>query len=97
MKQIISQAIHNKIRLSFSYDGLRRIVEPHAYGMTSKGNEVLRCFQVNGGHNSPNPHNWELLSASKIFGLSLTEEHFSSARPGYKRGDKAMSTIFAQL
>jgi hypothetical protein len=97
MNRIIVDAIHNKEQLSLSYLGYRRIVEPHAYGCTIKGNEVLRCYQVQGGHTSDIPHNWELLSVSQIFGLSQTGEHFEHARPEYKRDDKAMSAIYAQL
>jgi len=95
--QIIVNAIKNKNRLSLVYDNINRTVEPHAYGETKAGNGILRCYQVCGNHNSDKPHDWELLSVSKITGLTLTEERFLNARPGYKKNDKAMTIIYAQI
>ncbi|KFN38235.1 hypothetical protein KN63_05030 [Smithella sp. F21] len=97
MNHTIINAIQQKKLLSLSYDGITRTVEPHAYGVSSKGNELLRCYQVRGGHGSEKPHDWDLLTVSKIVALTDTEEHFSGARPDYKRDDKAMQTIYAQL
>jgi hypothetical protein len=84
-------------RISLTYKGIRRVVEPHAYGVSLKGSELLRCYQTCGGHESARPHNWALLTVSKITSLSVLEEGFSSPRDGYRRGDEAMSTIYAQL
>ena len=97
MRNTIIGAIHQKKLLSLSYDGITRTVEPHAYGVSSKGNELLRCYQVRGGHNSEKPHTWDLLTVSKIIALTDTGENFASARPDYKQNDKAMQTIYAQL
>ena len=49
MNGVICQAIQEKRILTFEYDGYPRIVEPHAHGVTSKGNEALRCYQTAGG------------------------------------------------
>jgi len=97
MNQTIINAILQKKLLSLSYDGITRTVEPHAFGVSSKGNELLRCYQVKGDHNSEKPHAWDLLTVSKIGALSDTGENFASARPDYKQNDKAMQTIYAQL
>jgi hypothetical protein len=97
VNQTIINAIQQKKLLSLSYDGIAPIVEPHVYGVSKKGNELLRCYQVEGGHNSDKPHEWELLTVSKISSLSDTGRNFSDARPDYKRDDKTMQTIYAQL
>ena len=97
MNQTIIQAIKETRLLSLTYKGLNRVVEPHAYGVSTAGNEILRCYQVEGGHTSEKHHNWDLLTVSKISSLSLHTSCFEGARPDYKRGDKAMTTIFAQL
>ena len=96
MKQTIINAIQNKEAISFSYSGISRVVEPHAIGISSKGNTVLRCFQISGGHIQAG-HGWELCDVSKISNLASTGEYFENARPGYKRGDKGMTTIYAEL
>ena len=41
MNQTIINAINNMEILSFTYKGNPRIVEPHAYGMGSDGNDLL--------------------------------------------------------
>jgi hypothetical protein len=96
MRRIIISAIQNKQLIELTYDGLRRVVEPHAIGVSKAGNDVMRCFQTAGGHVNPG-HDWDLMILSKITGLSATGHNFTDARPGYKRGDSGMTTIFAEL
>jgi hypothetical protein len=97
MNHTIINAIRQKKKLSLRYDGVMRIVEPHAYGVSKKGNELLRCYQIRGGHNSYTPHDWDLLTVTEITVLTDTGQHFACARPDYNRDDKAMQTIYAQL
>lgn len=98
MLQTIINAIQNKQILSFQYDGLSRIVEPHAVGISTTGKQVMRCFQIDGQSSHPPIPDWRLMSILKIQGLSVVVgQHFISARPGYKSGDSAMTTIYAQL
>ena len=96
MNQTIFNAIRNMHVLSLTYNGIARMVEPHAYGVSKAGNDVLRCYQPVGGHIKPG-HEWELLSVSEITALSDTQAKFSGARYGYSRDDKAMTRIYAQL
>ncbi|VWD04227.1 hypothetical protein BLA50215_02786 [Burkholderia lata] len=96
MLQMIINAIHNREILSFTYDGFARVVEPHAVGESMAGNNVLRCYQTQGGHVTPG-HEWDLCKVEKISDLKSTGEHFVGERLGYRRGDKHMVTIFAEL
>jgi len=97
MHNTIINAITNKTVLALTYKGIIREVEPHAYGRGTSGNDLLRCYQVAGGHTSEKPHTWDLLLTNEISELSDTGCPFASARPDYRRDDKAMSTIYAQL
>jgi hypothetical protein len=97
MNQQICDAIHNRCILRFTYDGLFRIVEPHAYGLSLTGNEVIRCYQTGGTSHSGKLPAWRLMEVAKIMFLAVTQEHFVGVRPGYKRGDKDMTTIFCEL
>jgi hypothetical protein len=92
----IANAIHNMHVLSVTYKGIPRLVEPHAYGISTAGNDVLRCYQTAGGHVKPG-HEWDLLTVSKMAALADTQQKFSGPRPGYRRGDSVMTTIYAQL
>ena len=82
MNHSIINAIQQKKLISLSYDGITRTVEPHAYGVSSKGNELLRCFQVKGDHNSDKPHVWDLLTVSKI--IALTDNQGQEACDHYR-------------
>lgn len=97
MNTVIIQAIRGKRLLSFIYDDLPRVVEPHAYGVTSKGNEVLRAFQTGGQSSSGQIQSWKLISVEKISALNLSSETFDGPRDGFKRGDKIMLIIHAEL
>lgn len=96
MKQTIIDAIDNLQVLTFTYSGIPRVVEPHALGISRTGKEVLRCYQTHGGHVTPG-HEWDLCELSKIYNLSISGTYFQTPRPGYKKGDSHMISIFAQL
>lgn len=92
MNHTLLMAIRQKRRLRFLYNGKTRIVEPQCYGIGTKGTELLRAHQLQGG-SEPEP----LFDVSKISGLQLLAEAFERPGPNYKRGDSAMMTIYAQL
>lgn len=93
----IASAIESKQLLRFTYDGYVRTVEPHAYGVDTKGHQALRAYQVAGGSSSDEFRGWKLFHVHEIQCLTVMQETFSSARQGYKRGDKGLTTIYAQL
>lgn len=93
----ISSSIKNLQLLSFTYDGFSRVVEPHTYGIDTKCHAALRAYQVRGGSESGEYVGWKLFHVNEMHGLTVLQEHFAGARPKYKRGDSAFSTIHAQL
>ncbi|SAL12144.1 hypothetical protein AWB71_00309 [Caballeronia peredens] len=96
MRDMLIDAINNRRVLSFNYDGFHRVVEPHTVGKSTAGKDVLSCFQTEGGHVNPD-HEWDLCEFSKIKQLNLTGNTFVGERPGYRRGDKRMVQIYAEL
>lgn len=96
MNTSIVQAIQEQRKLELRYSGYSRTVEPHAYGRDKGGEEILRCYQVSGGSVSGEKIGWKILKVHEVFSLNLLKEKFD-ARKGYKRGDKAMEYIFAQI
>jgi len=93
----IASAIQDLQLLSFTYDGRSRVAEPHTYGIDAKGHVALRAYQVQGGSESGEYVGWKLFHVNEMRGLTVLQEHFQGARPKYKRGDSAFSTIHAQL
>ncbi len=92
MNQIIVEAIDSKLRISFTYNGKTRIAEPQCYGVGSKGTELLRVHQIQGGAQRE-----PLFDVAKMHDFVLLDQHFTEPGPNYKKNDSAMKSIFAQL
>jgi hypothetical protein len=92
MHQIIIDSIRQKRRLRFTYNGKTRLAEPQCYGIGSRGTELLRVHQIEGGSQRE-----PLFDVSKIRDLIALEEVFTRPGPNYKKNDSAMTTIFCQL
>lgn len=91
-------AIRGRHLVSFSYEGLERIVIPAAYGLNHRtGNELIRAYQIAGRDATRPIPTWSLFNAANVVGASVTGEHFEALPPGYKRNDSAMDVIYAQL
>jgi hypothetical protein len=95
MNSQIINAIKQKRVIELIYDGEIRIVEPHCYGLTTKGNEAIRAFQID-GYSSSGIMGWKMYDLSKADNIQIHAEIFA-VRAGYKRGDKGMSRIFCEL
>ena len=95
---IIGMAMLTECRVEFNYDGKRRVVEPHALGLSTKDSSVvMRGYQTEGEASRPLPQ-WTLFSVNKIDEIKVYDEHTSLApRDGYKMGDKQMSPVLIEL
>ena len=92
MNPDIVQAIRQRRRLRFRYHGTVRLVEPQCYGIGTRGTELLRGHQREGG-SQPEP----LFDVAKIEEMTVLDERFVRPGPNYRRDDSAMVTIFEQL
>ncbi|HXH17767.1 MAG TPA: WYL domain-containing protein [Chitinophagales bacterium] len=92
----ICNAIHNKKLLQFSYEGSVREVEPHSYGITSRGRECVNAFQVseNGSHRK---FGWRMFDLRKMDSLTVLEKTFSKPRADYVHGGSGMKKVFCEL
>lgn len=98
MNNDICTAINEKRLLEISYGPGGRIIEPHAHGLSSDGNELLRAFQVSGASASGEHVDWKLFRVDRISLLRILDETFDGPRPEYRQNDKAMPRrIFCQL
>ncbi len=92
MNRTLTDAIRERRRLCFDYDGKARLVEPQCHGIGTKGTELLRGHQLRGGSQRE-----PLFDVAKIANLVVLDETFARPGPNYRRDDSAMTTIFAQL
>lgn len=93
----ICSAIENREVIQFYYDGSIRIVEPFCYGINSKGNYVLRAYQIGGYSSSGEPIGWRLYNADKMINISSTGQKFTQIRPGYNPNDRGMVRIICNV
>ena len=87
----ITRAIRSMSLLTFTYDSKTRVVEPHAYGESDEGKNLLRAYQTN------DRPGWRLFREDEMRWIGAMSDTFRSARPGYNRDDAAMEKIFQQL
>lgn len=92
MNEVLMNAIKHKQRLRFLYNGKSRLVEPQCYGIGTRGTELLRAHQLQGGQQRE-----PLFDVSKIVNVEVLNQGFDHPGPNYKKNDSAMKTIFAQL
>lgn len=97
MDQRIVDAVREMRLVQFTYDGHHRIVEAHAYGVTTAGHEAIRCYQVAGSGSDGASTGWHMMLESKVVGLEVLGECFRESRAGYRRGDRGMCRIYCEL
>jgi hypothetical protein len=93
MNTTICHALEKRQRLQFIYNGKTRVVEPQCYGVSARGTELLRGYEVRGGVEMTN----KLYDLSKATSLTLLNEYFTLPGPNYQKNDSAMKTIFCEL
>lgn len=95
---LITDAIRRKAVLQIVYSPGVRLVEPHAYGWSADGNELLRAYQTEGASASGEHEWWKLFRIDRAESIELVGVTFDGPRSQYKRGDSAMKGgIIAQL
>lgn len=96
-KSLITTAIKEQRKLSFTYDGQYRIVEPYTLGISSQDNYNLSAYQTEGSSKSNEVPAWKLFSTHKIQNLRVTDESFDKIRSDYMRGDARMEKILVEV
>ena len=115
LKHIISEAaaisdiqdsIKNKKVVIMYYDGDDNggkgyiLIEPVCFGVSKKGNQVLRAWEIEGSSwSEKNEGNylpgWRFFRTDKIFTYKPTFDNFTEVRPNYNpNGDKSMDRVF---
>ncbi len=95
MNDIIVNAIKNRNVIEFTYEGESRTVETHCYGLTTKGNEAIRVYQIN-GYSSSGKMGWKVYDLGQASDIQILSDIFE-IREDYKKGDKGMSEIYLEI
>ena len=94
---IICQAIQQLRKLVFHYNGLRRIVAPYCYGISTRDTEVLRAVQIGGASSSKGYGFGKLWTVSEMSRIEISEEHFEPSDPLYNPNDSAMKRVICRV
>jgi predicted DNA-binding transcriptional regulator YafY len=102
----IIDAIKTRRVCAIYYDGDEpggkglRVIEPVAYGLTKKGNPVVRAWDKEGASHTnylgkkPLP-GWRFFRVDKMQFIRPTQEIFDTPRPNYNpNGDRSMERVF---
>jgi hypothetical protein len=93
----IVSAIRGQHLLGFRYDGRPRVVEPHIYGVNTKGHPVLSAYQLLGGSVSGERVGWKMFLVRGMDDIRMLEATFRRPRDDYNPADPAFSHVYAQL
>ena len=102
----VFDAIKNKRVCVINYNGDEpggkglRVIEPVAFGLSKKGNAVLRAWDREGASHTaykgekPLP-GWRFFRLDKMDFIRPTQETFDTPKPDYNpNGDKSMERVF---
>ena len=97
--KLLRRAIARKQLVSLVYDGLRRVGEPHDYGVI-KGKTQLNFFQTGGQSKSGRLRSWRTLDADRISNVELLEKVFEGTREtptdNHKKWDEVLASVTLQ-
>lgn len=103
--ETVMKAVKNRQRCIIYYDGDEpggrglREIEPVAFGLSKRGNKVLRAWEISGASHRgylgkrvlPG---WRFFRLDKILMMKPTGETFDQPRPNFNAtGDKSMESI----
>lgn len=97
MDDSIVRAVDGRRLLELGYGGFSRVVEPHAYGVDRKGDEVLLCWQVSGGSGSGERTGWKLLKLREAASVTALRTDFVVREGFAAEPPRAIATLYARV
>jgi hypothetical protein len=95
MQPEILNAIHERRRVGFSYEGGWRVAEPYVYG-ACETHELLRAYQAS-GYSRSRERGWKIFRVEEILNLTILDQHFAEPQPGYMRNDPCMEVVYGEV
>lgn len=97
--QLICDAIRNRRRIVFWYDGYHRVVESYRYGEGNNGNNLLWSYQVGGESSRQNSlPDWRMFDVEKMERVQMLDQQFNLQRDYQSRlQDPRFRRIYAEI
>jgi len=93
----IFHSIENHQLLHFFYDGYFRVVQPHVYGVSHHGRDVLYGYEVAGADAEGEHTGWQSYYAADIEGIKALSAHFTGPHSGYAASELHWQRIYVQI
>lgn len=93
----ICDAIRTRRLLMFGYGDSVRVVEPHLYGLTRDGNEILSAWMRPGQSRSDPEGGWRTFRTEEMRDVQALPELFPAPRPDYVPHADRMGALFCLL
>jgi hypothetical protein len=93
----ICEAIRNRQLLMFGYGDSVRIVEPHLYGTSAAGHELLSAWMRSGQSRTDPQGGWRTFRVEEMRDIDTLPETFPGVRPGYNPDEARMGRVFCRL
>lgn len=97
MQKLIARAIATRHLVQLDYNGSTCIVEPHIYGVDTRGHETLSAYQVVGGSLSGENTGWKTFEMAKAGDVQMLASRFGAPRRAYNPADAKFRTVYSQL
>lgn len=91
------EALARGVCLSFSYDGLPRVVEVHTVGFTRADRAAMNVWQVDGASEDGPIPDWRTFCFDECFDVRLTDMASEAPRQGFRRGAKQFARILVEV
>jgi hypothetical protein len=96
MNVVLCDAIREHRLVRFVYDGYERIVEPHVYGRTRTGRELLAGWLVGGWSASEPEPGWRTYRVEAMHDVVAAAQRFAPLRVRFPREDHRFEEIYCQ-
>jgi hypothetical protein len=99
--RILCEAIAQKRKVTFMYDGSHRVAEPHDYGIredaVAEDDPQLLYYQTAGESRSGGIPKWRYALLSKISDVEMLNEGFRGTRPVSSDKHTGWKVVFASV
>ena len=94
--ELLRRAINEKKLIQFTYQGKRRVAEPHDYGIQN-GAVRLLSYQIGGASHSGRLPDWRWIEVPGISDLEILGKTFAGNRPVPSGKHHAWDQVFARV
>ena len=94
----ICNAIMSRSIVELNYDKKTILVEPYLYGLSTKGQEVVKVYQISSmPTEEADKSGWKILQVAKISDWKTTTDCFLENRAGYSVKDENIFSLICSV